>query len=156
MTKQFKEKQKPTEVPPLIQKAWDKIKDKALEAVNKLTGDIIDYNKEFELGEYNAPDVNWESGLEGEFKLVIGRQVVPTLNSDVWQVRDKLEVGVSAKRFLTKLRDNGDIDIDDEALNLFAGVEYVRSYSYNHFAKSYKEGLISNFNKLFLSFNYCL
>lgn len=141
-------------VSPIFDKLWAKIKEEGLEQVNKLTEDILKYNEDFKLGDLNKPRIDWESSVEGEFGIIVGRRVDPTLDSDNWQVRDVLEVSISASTFLKQMREGGIIDITDEKLKLFADISFSRTYTYHHFASSYKNGLTKNFSKLFLGFNY--
>lgn len=141
---------------PLLGKAWALIKKTGLKQANKLTEDIVDFNKTFPLGKYNVPGLDWTSGVAGGFGVTVGRRVEPTLNSNgpKWQVYDELNVHISAFAFLTEQRDLGKIRITDKNLGLYAGVFYTRRYNYIHYADSYIKGLTQKFDKLFLSFNY--
>lgn len=141
---------------PLLAKAWALIKKTGLRQANKLTEDILDFNKTFPLGKYNVPGLDWNSGVAGGFGVTVGRRVEPTLNSNgpKWQVYDELNVHISAFAFLTEQRDLGKIKISDKNLGLYAGVFYTRRYNYIHHADSYAKGLTQKFDKLFLSFNY--
>lgn len=149
-------KLKDPETSPLLSKAWKLIKTEGLRQANKLTADILDFNKNFPLGKYSVPGLDWSSGVAGGFGIDVGRRVEPTLdpNGPKWQVYDELSINLSAFAYLSEQRDLGKIKISDKNLGLYTGVFYTRRYNYIHYANSYREGLTKKFDKLFLSFNY--
>lgn len=88
-----------------------------------------------------------------DFKVNVERQLSPDLFSDDrWIVRDMFTLEISASKLLSKLSDEGTIDIGETQYALFAGLSFKRRYSWIHFANSYNEGLTRNFQKLFLPF----
>ena len=137
---------------PMMSKVKDFMNKYGTQALEAIVEDLIDYNDDFTLGKFNTPSVNWESGIAGELGIKISRQVDPMFGSDKWRVFDSLTVTVGAKAFLENLRDAGEILITDEKLRLFGGVVFSRTYTYDHFADSYKAGLTKKFDRLLLGF----
>ncbi len=88
-----------------------------------------------------------------DFKVNIERQLSPDLFDDErWIVRDMFSFEVSASTLLSKLSDQGTIDIGESQAALFAGLSFKRKFTWVHFADSYNEGLTRRFDKLFLPF----
>lgn len=137
---------------PMMSKVKDFINMVGREAVQAIADDLIDYTHDHTLGRFNSPVMNYESGIQGELGLKISRRVEPLFGTEKWRVMDRLTVTVGARAFLKKLRDSGEILITDAKLDLFGGVVFKRTYAHDHYAKSYKDGLIKKFDKLLLGF----
>lgn len=102
-------------------------------------------------GVLNFSGFTWQKPF-ANFQLYVYRQLAPDLFSDRWIVNDTFLVGISASTFLSNLKDADLIDISDEAIGAFAGVNFTREYQYNHFAKTFLQGLQSDYSNLFLAF----
>lgn len=88
-----------------------------------------------------------------DFNVNVERQLSPDLFSDErWIVRDQFSFEISANKLLSKLSDEGIIEIGESQYALFAGLSFKRVYTWVHFASSYNDGLTKNFEKLFLPF----
>lgn len=146
-----KQNQRKLDLAPIIKKVWDKLKDEGVRQVNNLTKDIIDYKQSFALGELNTPGFNWDLAT-GNAHVRLGRTLEPAFNSDKWIVVDQIQVSVSARSFLEQLKEEGDIEITDANLKMFAGVRFRRTYTYRHTADTYLKGLATEFDKLLFSF----
>ena len=144
--------QNQTDFPAMVDKLWNKIKKDGYKAVNSALRKILDTNSRIKLGQYNFPELAWSANLDANIQLAAIRRLEPMLNGSAWRVLDRIILGVGAKTFLKNLRDAGKIQITDAQLKLFTGVVFKREYSYEHIAASYREGLISDFDKLLLSF----
>ena len=113
---------------------------------------ILNYNQGYDLGEENFSGFNWQKPMVN-FYIGVDRQLEPDLFDDTrWIVKDKFVLSLNAFTYLSSLRDQELIDISSEQLTAFAGMEFVRTYHYIHFANSFKEGLTKEYNKLFLGF----
>ncbi len=88
-----------------------------------------------------------------DFNVNIERQLSPDLFDDErWIVRDVFSFEISANKLLSKLSDEGVIEVGESQYALFTGLSFKRQYTWVHFADSYTEGLTKNFQKLFLPF----
>lgn len=88
-----------------------------------------------------------------KFLLNANRTLAPDLFDDKrWIVTDTLTLEIDASKFLSRLKDEDVIDISQENLALFAGLVFKRKFTYVHFANSYKEGLLKDYDKLFFPF----
>jgi hypothetical protein len=88
-----------------------------------------------------------------DFSVNIERQLAPDLFDDSrWIVRDMFSFQVKASTLLSKLSEQGTIDIGKAQYALFAGLSFKRQFTWVHFADSYNDGLTKNFQKLFLPF----
>lgn len=87
------------------------------------------------------------------FSLVLDRNMAPDLFDDKrWIVTDSMTIEVDASKLLGNLKDQGIIDITKENLGAFVGVVFKRKYTWVHFANSYREGISTDFEKLFMPF----
>jgi len=102
-------------------------------------------------GVYNFSGFTWHKPMLN-YNIWATREVAPELESDQWIVHDQLILQVDAYSFLSNLRDNDTIEIDDLSLNAFIGLSFNRTYHHYHFSKSYLDGLESDFSNLFLVF----
>ena len=112
---------------------------------------INEINSKFDLGSTNFSGFSWQRPF-GAVHLYADRQVTPPLMTDDWMVRDTLTFQIEATTFLEKLNDAGVATMTDAEIGAFAGVTFKRVITLDHFAKSYSEGLQSDFSKLFMSF----
>lgn len=88
-----------------------------------------------------------------KFLLNANRSLAPDLFDDKrWIITDTLTLEIDASKFLSKLKDEKSIDISESNMALFAGLVFKRKFTYVHFANSYKEGLLKNYDKLFFPF----
>ncbi|MFT6070348.1 MAG: hypothetical protein ACJAT2_003233 [Bacteriovoracaceae bacterium] len=88
-----------------------------------------------------------------DFSVNVERQLAPDLFDDErWIVRDMFTFEISAAALLSKLSDEGTIDIGESQAALFAGLSFKRKFTWVHFADSYNDGLTRRFDKLFLPF----
>lgn len=88
-----------------------------------------------------------------DFQVNVERQLSPDLFDDErWIVRDVFSFEISASKLLSKLSEEGTIEIGEAQYALFAGLSFKRQYTWVHFANSYNDGLTKNFHKLFLPF----
>lgn len=88
-----------------------------------------------------------------DFKVNVERQLSPDLFHDErWIVRDMFTLEISASKLLSRLSDEGSIEIGEKQYAMFAGLSFKRQYTWIHFANSYNDGLTKNFQKLFLPF----
>lgn len=88
-----------------------------------------------------------------DFKISLNRQLAPDLFDDSrWIVTDTFNVYIDASLLLSNLKDQEIIDISEQNLALFGGVEFKRTYTFTHFAPSYEDGLVLDLNKLFFAF----
>ncbi len=88
-----------------------------------------------------------------DFKISLNRQLAPDLFDDTrWIVTDTFDVYIDASLLLSNLRDQEIIDISEQNLALFGGVQFKRTYTFTHFAPSYEDGLVLDLNKLFFAF----
>lgn len=115
------------------------------------SSNITQYNENFNLGSSNFSGFNWQKPM-GYFGVFVNRQIAPDLMSDKYIVTDTFTLNVDAFTFLSNLREEGAIEMSDIQLGAYAGISFKREYRYAHMANSFKEGLTSEFNKLFLSF----
>ncbi|MCB9062802.1 MAG: hypothetical protein H6622_14870 [Halobacteriovoraceae bacterium] len=115
---------------------------------------ILSRRDKFDLGQHDYSGMQWQKVL-GTFDYGVDRQLAPDLYDDErWIVVDKIYISINAKTFLQKLKEANFIKISESKLVAFADINFIRVHKYVHFANSYEQGLMSNFNKLFLSFLY--
>lgn len=90
-----------------------------------------------------------------DFTYYVDRNLAPDLFDDKrWIVTDTMSVTIDASKIFGRLKNEGKIDLTEKNLNAFAGLVFKRSYTYVHFANSYEEGLMRDFEKLFFPFRY--
>lgn len=90
-----------------------------------------------------------------DFTYFVDRNLAPDLFDDKrWIVTDTMSVTIDASKIFGRLKNEGKIDLTEKNLNAFAGLVFKRSYTYVHFANSYEEGLMRDFEKLFFPFRY--
>lgn len=88
-----------------------------------------------------------------DFGVTIDRNLAPDLFDDKrWIVTDTFTIHVDASKILGNLRDQRAIDMSQENLAAFAGVVFNRSFTWVHYANSYEDGLMRDFDKLFMPF----
>lgn len=88
------------------------------------------------------------------FGVSIDRNLAPDLYDDKrWIVTDTMTIDIDASKVLGNLKDSNAIDISEKNLAAFAGVVFKRKFTWIHFASSYEEGLMRDFQKLFMPFN---
>lgn len=102
-------------------------------------------------GVTNYKGLTWSRPF-ANFDLSINRTVAPDLYSHSWISRDTLKITVKASTLLANLSEQGVIQIDDNVLAAFTGLEFTRSFEAATLVDSYKEGLYLNFNKFFFAF----
>lgn len=140
---------------PLYQKIVKKVKEELLKKANEITGDAIDFNEKWTLGDTNFSGFKWDGIIFGA-GINAGRKLYPDYTDGDeekrWVVEDKFQIEVDAKTFLKSLLDSGDVDITLPNLNAFAGIRFKRTYTYIHYAPTYLKGLTRDFDKLFLGF----
>lgn len=89
-----------------------------------------------------------------DFGVTVERNLAPDLYHDVrWIVTDTFTIHIDASKILGNLRDQQVIDMSQENLAAFAGVVFNRTFTWVHFANSYEEGLMGDFDKLFMPFS---
>jgi hypothetical protein len=115
------------------------------------SNNILQRKEEFNLGDKDFSGIKWQKPM-GHFSISANRQIAPDLFSDKYIVDDTFTIIMNASTYLHNLEEIGVININRTQLAAFAGVEFKRSYRYTHMADTYKEGLTSNFDKLFLSY----
>lgn len=137
---------------PLYKKILDEFKDQyetigQRQAQNALQGKNI-----FIGGGLNKIGIRYAKSFV-DFNVNIERQLSPDLFDDErWIVRDVFSYEISANKLLSKLSDEGIIEVGESQYALFAGLSFRRQYTWVHFADSYTDGLTRNFQKLFLPF----
>ena len=95
---------------------------------------------------YKKPFIN--------FGVSVDRNLAPDLFDDKrWIVTDTFTVDIDASKVFGNLRDQGAIDMTDENMAAFAGIVFKRKFTWVHYAKSYNDGLMGHFEKLFMPFN---
>lgn len=88
------------------------------------------------------------------FSVSVDRNLAPDLYDDKrWIVTDTMTIDIDASKVLGNLKDSNAIDISEKNLAAFAGVVFKRKFTWIHFASSYEEGLMRDFQKLFMPFN---
>lgn len=88
-----------------------------------------------------------------DFAVTVDRNLAPDLYHDVrWIVTDTFTIHIDASKILGNLRDQRVIDMSQENLAAFAGVVFNRTFTWVHFANSYEDGLMRDFDKLFMPF----
>lgn len=108
-------------------------------------------NQQFNLGTQNFSGFSWQKPF-GVVSVWADRQVTPNLFGTNWLVQDTFTFEIQATTFLEKLTDAGLAIMSDAEIGAFAGLTFKRTYTYYHYADSYKNGLSSDFSKLFLPF----
>lgn len=88
-----------------------------------------------------------------DFSISVDRNLAPDLFDDKrWIVTDTFTVDIDASRVLGNLRDQEAIDMSAENYAAFAGIVFKRKFTWVHFANSYEDGLMRDFDKLFMPF----
>lgn len=88
------------------------------------------------------------------FKIRFERMVSPNLFDDRWITSDYMTISIDAHKMISKLSNEGEIEITKRNLALFAGVNFVRTFKYDRFKDSYISAMTSDYHKLFFMFNY--
>lgn len=135
----------------ILDELQELLKDDFESIGHERVGDIID-NHDLGGGVLNYNGFDWYKPMLN-YNVYARRDVAPELFSDRWIVHDQFTISIDAATLLTNLAEGDIIEISDEALELFTGLSFTRSYEYFHFADSYLDGISSDFSKLFLSFN---
>lgn len=95
---------------------------------------------------YKKPFIN--------FGVSVDRNLAPDLHDDKrWIVTDTFTIDIDASKVFGSLRDSGAIDMSEQNLAAFAGVVFKRKFTWVHFAANYNDGLMGDFEKLFMPFN---
>jgi hypothetical protein len=95
---------------------------------------------------YKKPFVN--------FGLSLDRNLAPDLFDDKrWIVTDTFTIDIDASKIFGNLRDKQLIDMTEQNLAAFAGIIFKRKFTWVHYANSYNDGLMKDFDKLFFPFN---
>ena len=95
---------------------------------------------------YKRPFINFNVSLD--------RNLAPDLfDAQRWIVTDTMTIDIDASKVLGNLKESNVIDISEKNLAAFAGLVFKRKFTWIHFANSYEEGLMRDFQKLFLPFN---
>lgn len=120
---------------------------------NTETASILKFNREFNMGSQNYSGFNWQKPM-GKFSIQANRHIEQAFGpNEPWIVRDTLIINIDATSFLKSAEADGVIEITKTQLGLFAGMTFRRQYTYEHLAETYEKGLLSDFSKLFLTFN---
>jgi hypothetical protein len=93
---------------------------------------------------YRKPFIN--------FGVTLDRNLAPELTGSKWIVTDTFTIHIDASKVLGNLRDQEIIDLSQENMAAFAGIVFKRKYTWVHFADTYKDGLMRDFEKLFMPF----
>jgi hypothetical protein len=94
---------------------------------------------------YRKPFIN--------FGVSVDRNLSPDLFDDKrWIVTDTFIVEIDASKIMGQLKDENAINISENNLAAFAGVVFKRKFTWVHYAQSYEEGLMRDFDKLFMPF----
>ncbi len=101
-------------------------------------------------GFLNFSGFNWTTQF-GTIHVNANREIAPKLHGNEWIVHDSFYLSIDASELIDNLEKSGILKITNNSRKLFAGLQFTRTYHYYHFAKSYKEGLVSDFSKLFLA-----
>jgi len=137
---------------PLIDRVFDRMKDIYQQIGASQTGEIL--NSGYALGVLNNPSFFWQLPF-GELKISVRRQVDPDVAHDTrFIVTDELIITVDAHTLLTNLKNEGLIEITDQFLGLYAGLEFRRVYRFSHLAENFVDGLTENYEYLFFPFLY--
>lgn len=138
---------------PLFEEIAEYLKNNYQNIGSTETASILKFNREFNLGSQNFSGFNWQKPM-GKFSIHANRQVQRYFDAEeLWLVRDTLIINIDATTFLKEAEADGVIEISKTELGLFAGMTFRRQYTYEHFANTYEQGLLSDFSKLFLTFN---
>jgi hypothetical protein len=141
-----------TENGPLFGSIQDYLTPIFRDIAKKETRIILEYNQEYNLGSENRSGFVWQKPM-GYFGIKVERFLSPDLKRpDQWIIEDALTVTINGHTYLSFLKEAGLIGITQKQLGIFAGIEFSRTYSYIHYANSYFEALLGDFEKLFLSF----
>ncbi len=111
-------------------------------------------NKDLSIvGGLNSIGINYSKPFV-DFSYVLDRRIEPELGTSRWMVTDTMSVLVDASKIFGRLKNDGKIDLTEKNLNAMAGLVFKRSFTYVHFALSYEDGLMRDFEKLFFPFKY--
>lgn len=112
-------------------------------------------NRQFNLGTSTFSGFSWQKPM-GTVQVYADRQVTPNAfsedDNDVWLVSDTFTIEIQATTFIEKLIEAGVVDGTQTNIGAFAGMTFKRVYRYDHYAKTYMDGLTIDFSKLFLPF----
>jgi hypothetical protein len=111
----------------------------------------LDYN--LGGGVQNFSGFSWHKP-QTNFQLYANRELAPDLFSERWIVHDTFVIKIEASSLITNMRELDLIEITDEGISAFAGMQFQRTYHYWHFAETFLKGLQADYSKLFLSFLY--
>jgi hypothetical protein len=109
------------------------------------------WNQQFNLGAQNFSGFSWQKPF-GVVQIYADRQVTPNIFGSNWLIADSFTFEVEASTFLEKLNEAGLANMSAVEIGAFAGISFRRVYTYYHYAPSYQEGLVADFDKLFLPF----
>jgi len=137
---------------PLIDRVFNRLKDIYKKVGEEQANEIL--NSGYDLGVLNNPSFFWQLPF-GEIKISVRRQVDPdVLHETRYIVTDELIISIDAQKLLTNLKNEDIVEIPDDFLGLYAGIEFRRVYRFSHFAPNFVEGLTNNFEYLFFPFLY--
>lgn len=112
-------------------------------------------NREFNLGTENFSGFSWQKPF-GTVQVFVDRQVTPNLLSesaeDKFLIQDTFTFQIEATTYLESLKQAKLAQMTSADIGAFAGITFRRIYTYYHYARTYQEGLTSDFTKLFLPF----
>ena len=112
---------------------------------------VLDYN--LGGGIQNFSGFSWHRP-QANFQLYANRELAPDLFTNRWIVHDTLVIKIEASSLISNMRDLDLIEITDEGISAFAGMEFQRTYHYWHFAETFIAGLQADYTKLFFNFTY--
>ncbi len=145
-------KKLPLDTSPLFARITDLLED-SYQDVGEAEANILLVNRDIGGGIQNYSGFNWTKP-QANFQLWVDRQVVPNSvpGGFNWIVQDRQGIQISAKSLISNLVDLELIEINTTQFAAFVNLQFTRSYEYLHYANSYKEGLTSDYSKLFLPF----
>lgn len=110
------------------------------------------FNQNFSMGSQNYSGFTWTLPM-GHITLNVNRNLSPDLFDDKrYIVEDTLEITVDAQSFMGSMKESGQIDLSDQEMMLFAGMEFKRTYRTYNYAPDLISGLFFDFSKLFFAF----
>ncbi len=130
-----------------LQKEYQKIGDREAQA-------LLRDNPLAIVGGLNSVGISYHRPFI-DFSYSVDRKLAPDLFDDQrWIVTDTMSLSIDASKLFGRLKNEGKIDISEKNLNAFVGVVFKRSFTYNHIANSYEDGLMKDFEKLFFPHRY--
>ncbi len=115
---------------------------------------VLDRQNGFYLAGLNHVGFSFDKSFM-HFDVNLQRQIAPDLFDDHrYIVTDTFNIIIDASKLLSRLSSNGQIQMSQSQLALFAGVVFRRTYRYTHFADTYEDGLVFDLNKMFLNFQF--